>query len=66
MSAAVLGLVDRIAAVFGAGKTTRSAAEDFGPPPGAVYREQLQRFTDADLYAMDRDVVLDKIRRAAK
>lgn len=42
--------------------TTRSAAAEFGPPPGAVYAVELSRYTDAELIAMDRDQVLAEVR----
>jgi hypothetical protein len=31
--------------------TVRSAAAEFGPPPGALFAEELARFHDAELYA---------------
>jgi hypothetical protein len=30
--------------------TVRSAAAEFGPPPGARYAAELSRFSDAELY----------------
>ena len=43
-------------------KTVRSAAQEFGPPPGAVYAIELARYTDAELIEMDRDDVLREVR----
>jgi hypothetical protein len=31
--------------------TVRSATAEFGPPPGAVYRDELSQFSDVELYA---------------
>jgi hypothetical protein len=62
MSARLLGLVDRLAAVFGAGVTGRSATAEFGPPPAVSYPE-LRRFTDSELLAVDRDELLATLRR---
>ena len=42
--------------------TVRSAAAEFGPPPGARYAVELSRYTDAQLLAADRDQVLAEVR----
>lgn len=42
--------------------TTVSATEQFGPPPGAVYRDQLAGYTDYQLACMDRDELLARLR----
>ena len=43
-------------------KTVRSAAQEFGPPPGAKYAIELARYTDAQLLAADRDELLREVR----
>jgi hypothetical protein len=43
--------------------TVRSAAAEFGPPPGAVYRAELGRFSDAELYAQGDAIVAAAKRR---
>jgi|1186.fasta_scaffold345323_2 hypothetical protein len=40
--------------------TGRSASVDYGPPPGAVYAEQLAVYSDAELVAHD---LTDLLRR---
>ncbi|ROP29528.1 hypothetical protein [Couchioplanes caeruleus] len=42
--------------------TVRSATAEFGPPPGAVYRDELACFSDAELYAYG-DAILVAARR---
>ncbi|MBW6432195.1 hypothetical protein KZ829_00345 [Actinoplanes hulinensis] len=42
--------------------TVRSAAVEFGPPPGAVYEAELSAFSDAELYAHG-DEILAVARR---
>lgn len=37
--------------------TVRMAGEEFGPLPGAVYRKELARFTDAELYAYGEEIL---------
>jgi hypothetical protein len=62
MSAHLLRLADRIAAMFGAGTTGRTASVDFGPSTAAVYRAELALFTDAELYAHGERIVA-RLRR---
>jgi hypothetical protein len=58
VSAALLGLVDRLAAVFGAGTTSRIASEEFGRPFAARYARELTAFTDAELMWLSREEVV--------
>ena len=37
--------------------TVRSAAAEFGPPPGAVYEGALSAFSDAELYAHGEEIL---------
>lgn len=39
--------------------TTRSAAAEFGPPPGAVYADQLAAYSDTDLILHGRSILRD-------
>lgn len=41
--------------------TVRSAAEEFGPPPGAVFAEALKHYTDQELYERGH-VILRELR----
>jgi hypothetical protein len=46
--------------------TVRSAAVEFGPPPGAVHAERLARFTDAELLAHHDTIRADLARRSRR
>jgi hypothetical protein len=37
--------------------TGRSASADFGPPPGAVYREELAAYSDSELIERGAEIV---------
>ena len=43
-------------------RTVRSAAQEFGPPPGARYAVELSRYSDRELLELDRDQVLAEVR----
>jgi hypothetical protein len=43
--------------------TVRSAAEEFGSPPGAKYWQELRAYSDLELIRYDRDEVLAECRR---
>jgi hypothetical protein len=62
----LVDLLDRLLMLFGGKTTTRSATAEYGPPPGAVYRDQLARYTDAQLYARDRSEILAEVRAAER
>ncbi|HEY9482969.1 MAG TPA: hypothetical protein VIR00_08405 [Micromonosporaceae bacterium] len=61
MSAHILGLVDRLAAMFGAGVTGRTASVDFGPTPATRY-PLLALYSDRDLIRRDRDELLAEVK----
>jgi hypothetical protein len=44
--------------------TTRSAAAEFGPPPGARYAAELAAYSDAELMLRERDDILAEIKAA--
>lgn len=43
--------------------TTRSATAEYGPPPGAVYRDRLAAYRDSELYARPTADILADLRR---
>lgn len=43
--------------------TTRSATAEYGPPPGAVFADQLAAYTDAELVARPTADILADLRR---
>jgi hypothetical protein len=40
-------------------RTMRSAAAEFGPPPGARYADDLARYSDAELVAHGKEILAD-------
>lgn len=40
-------------------RSTRSAAAEFGPPPGALYAEALRHYSDAELIADGPGILAD-------
>lgn len=43
--------------------TVRSAAAEFGPPPGAQFAAELSRYSDAELYAHGDRIVAELAAR---
>lgn len=63
MTARLLDLVD---AMLGRVITGRSAAADFGPPPGARYQRELGRYSDRELVRRDRAELLAEVRASRR
>lgn len=60
----ILEVLDKILGAFGAKTKTVYMSAEFGLPPGALYREELAQYSDAELMSRDAGEILDEIRAA--